>query len=48
VKDVELKEYLKKDKLSLRSQVLTDEVLTQSIQIKANSRFFVDAKILGF
>lgn len=48
VKDVELKEYLKKDKLSLRSQVLTDEVLTQSIQIKADSRFFVDAKILGF
>ncbi len=44
VKDVELKEYLKKDKLSLRSQVLTDEVLTQSIQIKADSRFFVDAK----
>jgi hypothetical protein len=48
VKDVELKEYLKKDKLSLRSQVLTDEMLTQSIQIKADSRFFVDAKILGF
>ena len=47
VKDVELKEYLKKDKLSLRSQVVTDEVLTQSIQIKADSRFFVDAKILG-
>lgn len=48
VKDVELKEYLKKDKLSLRSQVVTDEVLTQSIQVKADSRFFVDAKILGF
>lgn len=48
VKDLELKEYLKQDKISLRSQVVTDELITQTVEVKADSRFFVDAKILGF
>lgn len=48
IKNQELKEYLKKDKIVLRSKAVTDEIITQTIQIKADSRFFVDAKILGF
>jgi len=45
--DVELQEYIKADKFSLRTFSTTDQVLTGSVQVKVESRFFVDAKILG-
>lgn len=47
VTNEELKEYLKKDKIQLRANSTTDKLITQQISIKANNRFFVDAKILG-
>lgn len=47
VLDVDLKEYIKKDKFNLRLKTVTDEVISQDHQIDVNSVFFVDAKILG-
>ncbi|QCX40107.1 hypothetical protein FF125_17250 [Aureibaculum algae] len=45
--DVDIQEYIKKDKFSLKVQAVTDEVLTSDHQIDIHSEFFVDAKILG-
>lgn len=47
VTGVDLKEYIKKDKFSLRLNTETDEVLTSDHHIDIHSIFFVDAKILG-
>lgn len=47
VLDVDLKEYIKKDKFNLRLNTVTDEAITADHQIEVNSTFFVDAKILG-
>lgn len=44
---LDLKEYIKKDQFTLRFKTVTDEVLTQDYHIRANTQFFVDAKILG-
>ncbi len=43
----DLKEYIKKDEISMRVSLTTDEVITQDYSIEANSVFHVDAKILG-
>ena len=43
----DLKEYIKKDKFSLRLNTVTDELLTSDYKIKVHSAFVVDAKILG-
>ena len=45
--DLDLKEYIKKDKFKLRLSTQTDEILTSDHQIEVHSVFFVDAKILG-
>lgn len=47
VTDVDLKEYIKKDKYTLRLNTITDEAISQDHQIDIKSTFFVDAKILG-
>jgi hypothetical protein len=47
VTNVELREYFKKEKYSLRITVTTDEAVTQEYEVKAHGVFFVDAKILG-
>ncbi len=43
----ELKEYLKKDSYSLRVQTTTDETISETHEIIIDTRFRVDAKILG-
>ena len=45
--DVDIKDYIKKDKFSLKVQAVTDEVITSDHHIDIHSEFFVDAKILG-
>ncbi len=45
--DMDLKEYIKKDKFNLRLNTVTDEVINQDHELDVNSTFFVDAKILG-
>jgi len=47
ITDSDLKEYIKKDKFSLRLNTVTDEFLTSDYHIKVHSVFFVDAKVLG-
>lgn len=42
-----LKEYIVKDKFSLRVNTVTDEIIGTDHEIKINSEFLVDAKILG-
>lgn len=43
----DLKEYIKKDKFTLRLNTVTDELITTDHHIDIHSVFFVDAKILG-
>lgn len=43
----DLKEFIKKDRFSLRLNTVTDEFLTSDYEIKVTSVFFVDAKVLG-
>ena len=43
----DLKEYIIKDKFSLRVETVTDETLPQDTKIKIDSRFFVNARVLG-
>lgn len=43
----ELKEYLKKDKITLRVSTTTDQVVTESVNVRVDATFYVDAKILG-
>jgi hypothetical protein len=47
VTNAELVEYFKKPKYNLRITVVTDEQVTKEYVIKANARFFVDAKVAG-
>jgi hypothetical protein len=47
VTGVDLKEYIKADKFSLRLNTETDELLDSDHHIDVHSVFFVDAKILG-
>ncbi len=43
----DLKAYIKKDNFQLRLRTVTDEVISQDYELRADSRFFVDAKVLG-
>ena len=43
----DLKEYLVKDQFSLRVRTKTDEIIAEDHEIKIQSVFFIDAKILG-
>ena len=45
VSGIDLKEYIKADKFSLRLNTVTDEVLTSDHTLHARSVFFVNAKI---
>jgi len=45
--DVDLKEFIKKDKFVLRLNTVTDELINSDQYIDVYSVFFVDAKILG-
>ena len=47
VDDVELKEFLKKDKFTIKASATTDEVITSDHVIGVKSTFRVDAKIFG-
>lgn len=47
VTGVDLKDYIKADKFSLRFNTETDELLASDHEIDVHSVFFVDAKILG-
>ena len=42
-----LKEFLKKEGFKLRVNTLTDEILSQDIQVELAASFFIDAKVLG-
>lgn len=42
-----LREYVIKDKFSLRAKVVTDEFITEPVDIAVYSRYGVDAKLLG-
>lgn len=43
----DLKEYIKKDQFKLRLNTVTDQIITSDYEIALNSKFLVDAKILG-
>ncbi len=43
----DLKDYLKKDKFTIKVRTTTDKTVTSDIDIDINASFFVDAKILG-
>lgn len=45
--DANLKDYILKEKFSLRVSTVTDEILTSDHHLEIHSVFFVDAKILG-
>jgi hypothetical protein len=47
VSNTDLKEYITPDNFSLRVATVTDELFTTDHEIKIESSFFVDAKILG-
>ena len=45
--DIDIKEYIKKDKFSLKLETVTDKVITEDHYIDVETVFFVDAKIFG-
>ncbi len=45
--DDNLKDYILKDSFTLRTETVTDQVLTQDTEIEIDAVFWVDAKILG-
>lgn len=47
ITNADLKEYIKKDKFTLRLNTVINELLTSDYYIDVHSEFFVDAKILG-
>lgn len=47
ISNEDLKEYIKKEKFTLRVNTVTDEILTSDHHIDIQSSFFVDAKVLG-
>ena len=46
--DLNLQEYLKKDKYTMRVNTITDEVLTQDHRLEISSQFFVLADLIDF
>jgi hypothetical protein len=47
ITEADLKEYIKKDKYTLRLNTVMDELITSDHTIKLDANFYVDAKILG-
>ncbi|MBU2937991.1 hypothetical protein KO494_00425 [Lacinutrix sp. C3R15] len=47
INDQELKEYIKKDRFNLRIQTITDETISETYDIIIDTKFRVDAEILG-
>lgn len=47
ISNMDLKEFIKKEKFKLRLNTITDEIITSDHHVEINSKFFVDAKILG-
>jgi len=47
VKDLDLQEYVKEDNFIVETEVTIDEITLEAIDIKADLKFWVDAKILG-
>ena len=47
VTNADLAEYIKQDAYSLRVKVVTDEAITEAVEIRYNATFLVNAKILG-
>jgi len=45
--DTEFAEYLKKDGYNIRVRALTDKTINEDYEVKVNTVFFIDAKILG-
>ncbi len=45
--DDNLKDYILKDSFKLRTETVTDQILTQDTDIEIDAVFWVDAKILG-
>ncbi len=45
--DVDLKDYVKKDKINLHITSYTDELVRSNTSVEVYAKFFVDAKILG-
>ncbi len=45
--DDNLKEYILKDSFTLRTETVTDQLITQDTDIEIDAVFWVDAKILG-
>ena len=43
----DLKEYIIQDKFNLRVETVTDETISRDTDIKIDSRFFVNARVLG-
>lgn len=47
VEDLELEEYIKKGKYTIRVKITTDKVINEDIKVRIQSKYRVDAKILG-
>lgn len=47
VTDEDLKDYIKKDKLNIRVNSVTDEFLNDDHVIDVKTKFFIDAEVLG-
>ena len=47
ISNEDLKEYIKKEKFTLRVNTVTDEILISDHHIDIQSSFFVDSKVLG-
>ena len=45
VLDVDLQDYIKEDHFSIRIKTVTDQVLTNDVELDIYSKFFVDAKL---
>jgi hypothetical protein len=45
VLDVDLQEYIKEDHFSIRIRTVTDQILTNNVELDIYSNFFVEAKI---
>lgn len=47
IEDLDLTAYIKKDKIDLRVEIVTDETLFKKLNLSIKSIFWVDAKVLG-
>ncbi len=45
--NIDLQEYIKKDRFTIRLETITDEIITQDIDVDIHTNFFVDAKLLN-